>query len=44
MIPVLYFSVSVKFGASYITGQWGDFRLKNLIYVFIYFFALTAEY
>ena len=28
-MPLLYFSVSLKFGACYITGQWGEFRVKN---------------
>ena len=35
-----YFSVSLKFGAFYITGQCGGFRIKSLIYVFIYFFGI----
>ena len=34
------FSVPLKFGALYITGQWGRFRIKRLIYVFIYFFGI----
>ena len=25
------FSVSLKFGASYSTGHWGEFRIKNAI-------------
>ena len=31
------FSVSLKFGAYYITGQWGEFMKKMLLNVFIYF-------
>ena len=38
MIPI-HFSVSVKFGACYITGQWGEF-LKNVTYAFVYFFGI----
>ena len=34
-----YFSVSLKFEACYITSQRGKFKIKTLIYVFIYFFA-----
>ena len=26
---LVFFSVSTKFGACYITGQWGEFRIKN---------------
>ena len=35
-----YFSVPLKFGAFYITGQPRGFRIKTLIYVFIYFFGI----
>ena len=38
MIPI-YFSVSVKFGPYYITGQWGEFIKKMLLNAFIYFFG-----
>ena len=42
------FSISLKFGACYITGQWGEFRVMNTIlclhilfwYVFFLFFVL----
>ena len=29
MIPLLYFLVSRKFGACYITVQWGEFRIQE---------------
>ena len=32
-----YFSVSLKFGACYITGQWGEFRIKNAFWHFVLF-------
>ena len=41
-IPSLYFfSVSLKFGACYITGQWGEFKIKKrmLLYISKYFFV-----
>ena len=38
-ITYLKFSVSVKYGAFYISGQWGEFKTKTLLYVFIYFFG-----
>ena len=34
-----YFSVSLKFGACYM-GQWGEFKLNTLLYVFIYLFGI----
>ena len=34
------FSVSVKFGPYYITGQWGEFIEKMLLNAFIYFFGI----
>ena len=34
-----YFSISLKFRACYITGQSGDFQIKTLLYIFIYFFG-----
>ena len=30
-----YFSVSLKFGACYITGQWWEFKMKTILYIFI---------
>ena len=38
-ITYLQFSVSVKCGAFYISGQRGEFKTKTLLYVFIYFFG-----
>ena len=35
-----YFCVSLKWGAFYITVQWGGFRIKTLVYVFIHFFDI----
>ena len=34
------FSVSLKFVAYYITGQWGEFIKKMLLIAFIYFFGI----
>ena len=37
----LYFSVSLKFGACYITGQWTEFRTKTAtlcLYLFFWYF------
>ena len=40
MIPLIFFSVSVKFGTCYITGQRAEFRIKKANYAFIYFFGI----
>ena len=32
-----YFSVSLKFGACYITGQWCEFRIKNAFFVLFHY-------
>ena len=34
-----HFSISIKFETIYITGEWGEFKLNTLCYVFIYFFG-----
>ena len=34
LISLQYFSVSLKFGACYITSQWDEFRIKNPFLVF----------
>ena len=38
MIPLQCFPVPLKFGAYYITGQWGDFRVNNAFSAFFYLF------
>ena len=38
------FSLSLKFGACYMTVQWSEFRVKNVtIYFHIYFFVIFHE-
>ena len=52
MILLQYLSVSLKFGACYITGEWGKFRIKNAfiafflskICVFIIFSSFLMKY
>ena len=40
-VPLTYiFSVSLKFGACYITGQWGQFRVNNATSYFRIFFGI----
>ena len=47
----LYFLLSLKFGALYIIGQWGKFRVKNAVLclatytfgIFIYFFYFSSN-
>ena len=40
MIPNLYFSVSQKFRECYITRQWGKYRIRMLLYTFIWLFGI----
>ena len=37
-----FFSVSLKFAACYITGEWGEFRMKNVICIYIYFYGISS--
>ena len=36
MIPLQHFSVSLSFGACYMTGQWDEFRIKNAFFGFYF--------
>ena len=40
MIPLQYFSVSLRFGTCYITGQSGELRIKNAVFGFFLFFFI----
>ena len=37
-----YFSACLNFGACYIMGKWGEFKLTTLIYVFINSFGILC--
>ena len=49
-IPLLYFSVSLKFGSCYIMGQWCEFRINNtklcfhLLCLFVCFLFLIIKF
>ena len=41
LLPI-FFSVSLKFAVCYITGEWGEFRMKNVICIYIYFYGISS--
>ena len=43
-IATSYFSVSLKFGALCITGQWDGFRIKRQFFFIFYFFKKDKDY